>query len=136
MRKLIPVVFLLLFTLPVGLLASTNIYGTIGNSHWTLEGSPYVLVAGTTVQAGDTLTIDPGVVVQGAYGVLLRVDGVVLATGTADNSILFTSQIIPMLWDGVLIAGEGARGEFTYCTFEYAGTFNFLHGGAMYLGTI
>jgi len=46
--------------------AATNVSGTIStNTTWTAANSPYVMTGNVTVNAGVTLTIEPGVTVQG-----------------------------------------------------------------------
>ncbi|MBK9336203.1 MAG: hypothetical protein IPM98_06305 [Lewinellaceae bacterium] len=62
------------------------------NTTWTLAGSPYVLQNNITVTAGDTLTIEPGVVVKfNATTRQLTVQGRIVANGTPADTIVFTS---------------------------------------------
>ena len=106
------------------------------NTVWTLQDSPYVVVDSVVVNTETTLTIEPGVTVKFYTNTFLRVDGELIARGTADNLITFTSnQATP-------VAGDWGHIEFTdssvdavyddegnyvdgctleYCVIEYAG---------------
>jgi hypothetical protein len=67
--------------------------GTLSsNTTWTPGGSPYILNGNLNVAAGATLTVQPGVVVKlnGTYR-MLTVSGRIIAEGTAESSVLFTS---------------------------------------------
>jgi len=67
-------------TIPAG-----NVSGT-----WNLAGSPYLIEGEIEILNGETLTIDPGCLIefQGHYA--LNVQGRLLAEGTAQDSIRFT----------------------------------------------
>lgn len=88
------------FLAPIGTLAATDVTSDITtDTHWTLDGSPYVVDATTslyplhslTINAGITLTIDPGVVVKFRDLNGLFVNGALFARGTEDHPIIFTS---------------------------------------------
>lgn len=67
--------------------------GTLtGNTTWTAASSPIQVTGNLLVPSGVTLTIQPGVTVQFAAGVVLRVDGTLVARGTAAAGIVFTSS--------------------------------------------
>ena len=85
--------------------ADTNVSGTIGtDTTWTAAGSPYIVTSSITVKGADgadgitTLTIEPGVVVK--FNQYCRIDigassgdpGALVAQGTSENQILFTSN--------------------------------------------
>src|SRR5262245_7039759 len=75
-------------TAPATTVIASNI---VTNTIWTLAGSPYSLTVGVTVLPGVTLTIEPGVEVQASQSAELRVNGRLLAIGTASQPITFTS---------------------------------------------
>jgi hypothetical protein len=61
------------------------------DTEWTADASPYVILQSPTIDAGATLTIDPGVVVKFDYNQSLNIAGNLVARGTADQKIYFTS---------------------------------------------
>src|SRR5881275_2430300 len=72
--------------------AFTNVSGFINaNTNWTLAGSPYIVVGNALLSQGYTLTIDPGVTIKFNDSTALQIDGELIAIGTANNRITFTS---------------------------------------------
>lgn len=67
--------------------------GNITDQHWTLSGSPYIVISDVTLGAGVTLTIDPGVIVKfkANTGLFPGGGGTLVANGTAAEQIIFTS---------------------------------------------
>ena len=61
------------------------------NTVWTKTGSPYQLSQTISVKPGATLTIEPGVEVIAAGQFFLIIEGGLVAEGTGDAPILFTS---------------------------------------------
>jgi parallel beta-helix repeat protein len=59
---------------------------------WTLTNSPYIIDSSLLVEEGKTLTIEPGVVVKFNTGKGMQVDGCLIARGTEENPITFTSN--------------------------------------------
>lgn len=73
--------------------AATTVSGNIiTDTIWTTAGSPYVIESSVTLASGNTLTIEPGVVVKlfGWY-TSFTVNGTLIAEGTATDPIIFTS---------------------------------------------
>ena len=82
---------------------------------WTLAGSPYILTSNVVIEVGITLTIEPGVEIRFNSGTGLYISqyriydnwyhGALVAEGTADNPIIFTSNAAtpsPGDWKGIL----------------------------------
>jgi len=104
---------------------------------WTLDGSPYLSQRGVIIKDGATLTIEPGVIVKFKPGQGLTVEyGALIARGTADNPILFTTQSADKVagsWAYILFNDATVNAEFDsdgnyisgsiieYCTLEYGG---------------
>lgn len=108
--------------------AQTNVSGFISaNTTWNLGGSPYIVVGNVLVSHGFTLTIEPGVVVKFNTDKALQIDGELIAIGTPQNKITFTSnQISPS-------AGDWAKIHFpdtcVDAVFDIGG--NYLSGSIM-----
>lgn len=105
-------------------------YGTIINSNittntvWTKAGSPYQLTTYVMVSEGITLTVMPGVQVIADPDTMLYVMGNLVAKGTQDERILFTSSLKqPGAWAGIFAVNinQPASVELQYVTVEYGG---------------
>ena len=88
MRKSFFSLIFLLSSLSV-LWAQTQVSGTIDGETWTKAGSPYLVTGKLTVLQ---LTIEPGVQVLFSGNYNLKVDGELVARGTASDSIIFASE--------------------------------------------
>lgn len=108
--------------------SQTNVSGGIyANTTWTLANSPYVVVGNVVVFPGNTLTIEPGVVVKfyGSTGIEMR-QAKLIAIGTSTDSITFTSNDpspTPGNYTGIylnLYGGDSISTTFYYCNFLYA----------------
>ncbi len=90
----------------------TDITGIIStNTIWNLSGSPYYIIGNVSVNQGAFLTIKPGVEVLFNGSNSLIVDGVLNATGTLNNPIIFTSNAtLPQKadWDSILIRNKSS----------------------------
>ena len=59
---------------------------------WGVEDSPYQVIGNVTIQTGDTLEIEAGVIVDftGLYSI--TINGTLLAFGAINDSIIFKHQ--------------------------------------------
>jgi hypothetical protein len=114
--------------------SDVKITGNITASQTWTTGKTYILSGRIAVTAGNTLTIQPGVIVKGEVGTGANASALVIArgakinaVGTATSPIIFTTtadEIVPGqiaspnldanltgLWGGVLVLGK-AKGSF------------------------
>lgn len=87
---------------------------------WTLVDSPFVVTNNITVNAGVTLTIEPGVEVRFGGDFSLIILGKILAQGTADKTIRFTTNDLAGQNDWRSISIFGMQSSFIYCIIEHA----------------
>jgi len=89
---------------------------------WTLTDSPFVVSKPITVYPNATLTIEPGVEVRFGGNFELIVNGRLIAAGTQDNMITFTSnkdQPGAGDWDTIKFMGT-EQSTLAYCSVKYA----------------
>jgi flagellar hook assembly protein FlgD len=99
---------------------SGNVSGT-----WNLAGSPYIVTGNVTIQAGNTLTIEPGVDVKFNSQKRMTVDGTIDAEGTSGSRITFTSNQSPPAagdWGRIIFSSNNTGCVLAYVTVEYADT--------------
>jgi len=102
---------------------ATYIEGNITqDTVWTLTDSPFVVSKPVTVNSTATLTIEPGVEVRFGGKFSLIVNGILVAAGTQDNMITFTSnKDQPGAGDWNTIEFHGAeQSTLAYCSVKYA----------------
>src|SRR5204863_5640946 len=96
---------------------------------WMKNNLPYTVMDQVSVNAGVTLTIEPGVTVQFQDpGDGLWVDGTLIANGTAANPILFTSDDAvkqPGQWAAIIFrdSSDDVNSILNNCVIEYGGQF-------------
>jgi hypothetical protein len=95
--------------------AQTILSGNISGT-WLPSGNPYVISANATVQSGQTLTIQPGVIVWIAQGISITVNGGVQAVGTPSQHIAFQAPISSQYWNTISVNNSG-NNVFSYCDF-------------------
>jgi predicted outer membrane repeat protein len=142
--KIFSVLFTTVFFFTASSSAATDVGGRMQeDTTWSAAGSPYVLIQSLIVEAGVTLTIEPGVSVELAYASQapgsmfgIKVEGEILARGTQEYPIYFTSSRTesgPGDWGSIEFTetavgaaydddGEYVSGSiFEYVTISYGG---------------
>ena len=91
---------------------------TLGNTQysqdttWTNDKT-YVLAGSVIVGQGVTLTIQPGTVIKADGGKFIRVDGTLIAQGTAEQPILFgTNSITDATWSGLRFSDNATDSRY------------------------
>jgi len=118
--------------------AQTTVSGIISaNTTWAASGNPYNVTGNVMVNTGVTLTIEPGVIVKFDKLKSLQVNGELVARGTSNNNITFTSSSTPPAagdWGYIFFSDVStdavfdAQGNYIsgsvleYCIVEYAGS--------------
>jgi len=118
-------------TCPTGTTASGDncrLPSSITNNLFLPAGKKYIVQGRVDVAAGGTLTIAPGVTIEGSTVrdspnfISVSRGGRIYAEGTATNPITFTGpQPVPGSWAGLVIAGESICNDATAaqrCQFE------------------
>lgn len=99
--------FLIINTGDASAAGPTYVYEDIStDTTWTEDGSPYILNASISVLPGATLTIEPNVTVMADPGNVLEIKGGLVAIGTSDEPILFTTNDT-LYWWGIVIDDTG-----------------------------
>ena len=113
---------------------------------WTLGGSPYEIQGEITIPYLQTLTIEPGVIVEFQGHYKLNVQGRLLAVGTEADTIVFTindttgfhnPNIPDGSWYGIRFIDTSPTNDsskITYCKLEYGKSTGLgldSHGGAI-----
>jgi hypothetical protein len=101
---------------------ATYVEGAITqDTDWTLVDNPFIVSNNITVNPGATLTIEPGVQVRFADNFSMIVNGRIIADGTSDRMIRFTSNNLNVSvgkWGAIIINGI-QQSSMTNCIIEY-----------------
>jgi len=104
--------------------ADTYVDGPISvNTTWAAADSPFIVVDSVTVEAGATLTVEPGVVVRANADRAINVVGQLVAIGNPTVTLLFTVNATAppaQRWSGIHAYG-GGRVQIENATIEFAG---------------
>jgi len=95
-------------------LSATDVSGA-QSGVWSLANSPYNLTADVVVPTGQSLTIEPGVVVNINALYQIKAQGYIIAQGTETDSIRFTSSA---RWKGFRLEDTANASIFRYCVIE------------------
>ncbi|MEW6189867.1 MAG: right-handed parallel beta-helix repeat-containing protein, partial [Actinomycetota bacterium] len=137
---LLVIIIFMLALIPISPAIATEVSGEITtDTTWTVAGSPYIVTGDVFVCNGAILTIEPGVTVKfnkGADGELFSLqigsifwlnggEGTLIADGTFDNPIIFTSNRpypVPGDWDGIHFEDSSVDANCVVdnCIIEYA----------------
>ena len=124
-----------LFIILTYVYGQTNVSGVISsNTTWSLINSPYIVTGNILVNEGVTLTIEPGVVVKFDSEKVMQIRGELIAQGTSESKITFTSNASNPAsgdWDNMQFLEETTDASFSgstytsgsimeYCIVEYA----------------
>jgi parallel beta-helix repeat protein len=96
---------------PAQTFVSGNIAGT-----WTPSGNPYIVTDNATVPNGQTLTIQPGVVVWIGAGLQISAYGDIQAIGSSTQRITFQPPVGSQHWNEIVI-GNNVTNRLKYCDF-------------------
>jgi len=108
------------------------------SGHWTMDDSPVHVTENATVQEGEELIIDPGVIILFARDTRLGNSGLITAIGTQEDSIIFTADEDDPesgYWIGIGYWGDEGS-VLRNCIIEYAQTGIDLHSGEIGFSTI
>lgn len=133
--RLFTLVILLSFALLTCTASAQNISGSLSG---TLGPGTYTVIGNCTVNAGNTLTIQPGTTFLFAGHYSFKIYGTLLAQGTEADSIVFKRQSASSTyeWSGIrFMMGSSPNSILSYCYMEYAKYHLYpdYNGGAVYI---
>ena len=118
-RKMLIAFAALAFLFSASAVAETVVPGGDVFGTWDEFGSPYLIKEEITVPAGQTLTIEPGVVVDVRGHFKMIVHGCLEAVGTERQRILFTAANSTEGWHGIRFIDAPEAGCLEWCIIEH-----------------
>lgn len=110
----------LLFLSSKPVIAATLVSGNV-SGEWTKTGSPYMVIDNCTVPSGQTLTIQPGVIVIVEEKISITINGRIIANGTTTENITFKGAAENVYWNRIQIFNSGNEdSQITYCNISDA----------------
>ncbi|HNX01151.1 MAG TPA: hypothetical protein PKK33_07280, partial [Candidatus Cloacimonadota bacterium] len=111
----------LILLLSFSALLSTQVSGNQSGT-WSEENNPYILIGDVTVPAGQTLTVNPGVIVQSQGNYQIDVLGQLSAVGTESDSIHFgiTADNTGAIWNGLKFENVTGTNSLNHCDIRNA----------------
>ncbi len=109
--------------------------GNVSTCTWYNYDVPYYLSESICVTDGETLTLEPGTELQFLSSYEFRVDGALIADGTPEDHIVFTSAQDPPApgnWRYIYLYQADDGTIFDYCDISYGGSNNgmvYIHNG-------
>ena len=97
--------------LSVCIISSGTAASLSGNlsGHLSISSSPYIVTGNVTIPVGQSLNIDPGVLIKMSPGINWTVNGILVASGTVASPIVFSS-----LLEGTTSAAPGQWGALQF----------------------
>jgi hypothetical protein len=109
--------------------AQTPVSGTITNTTWSRENSPYQVTGDITVQS---LTIEAGVEVQFQNNYQFNISGRLTAIGSKQDSIRFINAPANVSgWRGLLFSTGSSVSAMAYCIIEDANLYGVRFAGSI-----
>ena len=103
---------------------SEDVCGDITEDATWYAGTVYYVTCDVNVNMGVTLTVEPDTVMSFNNGLAINVDGILLAQGTATQTIVFTANAenpMPGQWEGIYVSGSG-NATLDHTIIRYGGT--------------
>ncbi len=116
-----------LFIVILFIWGSINTYALEGYLHQAVWSGTIHITKDVTLAKDSTITITPGTIVAFSPGTKFTLHGKLLANGTTDMPIIFTSSSAtpqPGDWDCIYqnaLWGSGPESSFSNCVFQYGG---------------
>ena len=132
-------ILIVLLSLVFVLFADTEVPAGSVNGTWDFAGSPYNINGEIQIDTGNTLAIEPGVVINFTGHYKFIVQGRILAVGNESNAINFTADNPVTGWHGLRFIDTTTTGQdisqLVFCNFEFGraiGVSPDYQGGAIY----